>query len=98
MPNDPGIVPLAIASIFRAIEASPGRDFLLRLSMMEIYNEVRVSKTKRVGVPCMSMSSCTVRRNCATCEDAKSEEVLDDFADDLDAAVMLQGCKSAVCG
>ena len=46
MLNDPGIVPLAVASIFRAIEASPGRDFLLRLSMMEIYNEARFYEFK----------------------------------------------------
>ena len=26
--------------VFEAIERTPGRDFLLRLSMMEIYNEV----------------------------------------------------------
>lgn len=39
-PSDPGIVQRAIRDVFRAIEETPDRDFLLRLSMMEIYNEV----------------------------------------------------------
>ena len=41
-PN-PGVVPRAIQHIFDIIEKTPGRDFLLRMSMMEIYNEVRVT-------------------------------------------------------
>eukprot|EP00210_Caulerpa_lentillifera_P005746 g5493.t2 len=35
-----GIVPKAIQHIFELIEQSPGNEYLLRLSMMEIYNEV----------------------------------------------------------
>jgi centromeric protein E len=36
----PGIVPHAVAEVFRLIARTPGKEFLLRLSMMEIYNEV----------------------------------------------------------
>lgn len=39
----PGIVPHAISEVFRTISRTPGKEFLLRLSMMEIYNEVRLS-------------------------------------------------------
>lgn len=35
------MVPRAIQHVFDIIEKTPGRDFLLRMSMMEIYNEVR---------------------------------------------------------
>ena len=38
--DDPGIVQRAIRDVFKAIEQSPERDFLLSFSMMEIYNEV----------------------------------------------------------
>lgn len=38
--TDQGVIGRAIADVFAAIERMPGRDFLLRLSMMEIYNEV----------------------------------------------------------
>jgi hypothetical protein len=41
--DDVGIVQRAIRDVFRAIEQSPERDFLLRFSMMEIYNEVSPS-------------------------------------------------------
>ncbi len=34
------MVQRAMQDVFEAIERTPGRDFLLRLSMMEIYNEV----------------------------------------------------------
>lgn len=40
LPN-PGVVPRAIQDVFDIIEKTPGRDFLLRMSMMEIYNEVQ---------------------------------------------------------
>lgn len=36
----PGIVPQSISQIFDIIENHPNREYLLRLSMMEIYNEV----------------------------------------------------------
>lgn len=39
--SNPGVVPRAIQHVFDIIEKTPGRDFLLRMSMMEIYNEVR---------------------------------------------------------
>eukprot|EP00210_Caulerpa_lentillifera_P008327 g7943.t2 len=35
-----GIVPRTIQHVFELIEQSPGNEYLLRLSMMEIYNEV----------------------------------------------------------
>ena len=38
--DEPGMVPHAIAEVFRQIARTPGKEFLLRLSMMEIYNEV----------------------------------------------------------
>lgn len=41
--GNPGVVPRAIQHVFDIIEKTPGRDFLLRMSMMEIYNEVRVT-------------------------------------------------------
>ena len=34
-------MPSAVRDIFGAIQGSPERRFLLRLSMLEIYNEVR---------------------------------------------------------
>ncbi|KAK9812513.1 hypothetical protein WJX73_005189 [Symbiochloris irregularis] len=37
--EDPGIVQLALEEIFNTIKRSKGRDFLLGLSMLEIYNE-----------------------------------------------------------
>ncbi|CAE1307878.1 CENPE [Acanthosepion pharaonis] len=37
--NQMGIIPLAIQSIFTKINNSPDREFLLRVSYMEIYNE-----------------------------------------------------------
>lgn len=41
--RNPGVVPRALQDVFDIIEKTPGRDFLLRLSMMEIYNEVNVA-------------------------------------------------------
>ncbi|GMJ09750.1 kinesin 7.4 [Hibiscus trionum] len=38
--NAPGIIPLAIKDVFSIIQDSPGREFLLRVSYIEIYNEV----------------------------------------------------------
>nr|XP_053646642.1 centromere-associated protein E-like [Cherax quadricarinatus] len=37
--NFPGIIPLAIQNIFRGIENTPDREYLIRASYMEIYNE-----------------------------------------------------------
>ncbi|KYN18753.1 PREDICTED: kinesin-like protein KIN-7I [Trachymyrmex cornetzi] len=37
--EEPGIVPLAVEHIFDAITDIPGREFLLRVSYLEIYNE-----------------------------------------------------------
>ncbi|XP_041117213.1 centromere-associated protein E isoform X2 [Polyodon spathula] len=34
-----GVIPLAIQDIFKIIEATPNREFLLRVSYMEVYNE-----------------------------------------------------------
>ncbi|CAN1320123.1 Kinesin-like protein KIN-7D, mitochondrial [Linum perenne] len=36
----PGIIPLAIKDVFSMIQETPGREFLLRVSYLEIYNEV----------------------------------------------------------
>uniref|UniRef100_A0A0D9XLH5 Kinesin motor domain-containing protein n=1 Tax=Leersia perrieri TaxID=77586 RepID=A0A0D9XLH5_9ORYZ len=38
--NCPGIIPLAIKDVFSLIQDTPGREFLLRVSYLEIYNEV----------------------------------------------------------
>ncbi|KAK4757215.1 hypothetical protein SAY87_007342 [Trapa incisa] len=38
--NSPGIIPLAIKDVFSIIQDTPGREFLLRVSYIEIYNEV----------------------------------------------------------
>lgn len=37
---EPGIVPQAVAQVFELIDNMPSKEFLIRLSMMEIYNEV----------------------------------------------------------
>lgn len=39
-PSEPGIVPQSVHQLFELIENMPSKEFLLRLSMMEIYNEV----------------------------------------------------------
>ncbi|CAN5975935.1 unnamed protein product [Sphagnum jensenii] len=38
-PQEPGIIPLAVHEVFRNIQAVETREFLLRVSYMEIYNE-----------------------------------------------------------
>lgn len=38
--KSPGIIPLAIKDVFNIIQDTVGRDFLLRVSYLEIYNEV----------------------------------------------------------
>ncbi|PSC70283.1 Kinesin-related 11 [Micractinium conductrix] len=38
--SEPGMVPHAISEVFRLIQRTSGKEFLLRMSMMEIYNEV----------------------------------------------------------
>ena len=37
--DSPGVIPLAVADIFSYIRETPGREFLLRVSYLEIYNE-----------------------------------------------------------
>ncbi|GHJ86870.1 hypothetical protein NliqN6_3272 [Naganishia liquefaciens] len=37
--EDVGIIPLAVSGVFAAIEQNPGRQYLLRVSYLEIYNE-----------------------------------------------------------
>ncbi|GAB7359253.1 hypothetical protein MBLNU230_g5910t1 [Neophaeotheca triangularis] len=37
--NSPGVIPLAITDIFSYIRENPSREFLLRVSYLEIYNE-----------------------------------------------------------
>ncbi|KAK4340382.1 hypothetical protein RND71_041844 [Anisodus tanguticus] len=38
--TSPGIIPLAIKDVFSIIQDTPGREYLLRVSYLEIYNEV----------------------------------------------------------
>ncbi|KAK2659463.1 hypothetical protein Ddye_005996 [Dipteronia dyeriana] len=37
--KSPGIIPLAVKDVFGIIQETPGREFLLRVSYLEIYNE-----------------------------------------------------------
>eukprot|EP00123_Amoebidium_parasiticum_P012425 comp21342_c0_seq1/m.29273 comp21342_c0_seq1/g.29273 ORF comp21342_c0_seq1/g.29273 comp21342_c0_seq1/m.29273 type:complete len:582 (-) comp21342_c0_seq1:108-1853(-) len=39
-PDDPGVIPLALQDVFSYIAENPSREYLLRVSYMEIYNEV----------------------------------------------------------
>ncbi|XP_020676516.1 kinesin-like protein KIN-7E, chloroplastic [Dendrobium catenatum] len=39
--KSPGIIPLAVKDVFSIIQETPGKEFLLRVSYLEIYNEVR---------------------------------------------------------
>lgn len=52
--TNPGVVPRAVRDVFDIIEKTPGREFLLRLSMMEIYNEVG---QEALLVPCHCYSA-----------------------------------------
>ncbi len=38
-PSDPGIIPLSIYDLFSQIRKTPDREFLLRASYLELYNE-----------------------------------------------------------
>ncbi|XVE60299.1 hypothetical protein DITRI_Ditri05aG0117700 [Diplodiscus trichospermus] len=38
--KSPGVIPLAVKDVFATIQETPGREFLLRVSYLEIYNEV----------------------------------------------------------
>ncbi|KAF0902588.1 hypothetical protein E2562_018082 [Oryza meyeriana var. granulata] len=38
--RSPGVIPLAVKDIFNIIQETPNREFLLRVSYLEIYNEV----------------------------------------------------------
>jgi centromeric protein E len=38
-PTNPGIIPLAITDLFAQIRSTPDREFLLRASYLELYNE-----------------------------------------------------------
>lgn len=38
-PNNPGIIPLAVSDLFAQIRSTPDREFLLRASYLELYNE-----------------------------------------------------------
>lgn len=38
--KSPGIIPLGVKDVFGIIQETPGREFLLRVSYLEIYNEV----------------------------------------------------------
>lgn len=48
-----GIVPKAIQHVFELIEQSPGNEYLLRLSMMEIYNEVSLAHFYDLSYTCL---------------------------------------------
>ena len=39
-PDEAGIVPRTVGQVFELIEQNPEKEYLLRLSMLEIYNEV----------------------------------------------------------
>ncbi|KAH9844494.1 kinesin-like protein KIN-7K, chloroplastic [Teratosphaeria destructans] len=48
--NSPGVIPLAITDIFSYIRENPDREFLLRVSYLEIYNE-RIYDLLSQGTP-----------------------------------------------
>ena len=50
-PEDQGVIGRAVADVFAAVERMPERDFLLQLSMMEIYNEVRAFFASSIPLP-----------------------------------------------
>ena len=56
--SDPGIVLQTLQDIFSAIKRSQGRDFLLGLSMLEIYNEVRPARLTPALPSCRITSLC----------------------------------------
>ena len=54
--SSPGVIPLAITDIFSYIRETPSREFLLRVSYLEIYNEkihdlLSMPTTNGVGMP-----------------------------------------------
>jgi centromeric protein E len=74
-PVEPGIIPLAITDLFAQIRQTPDREFLLRASYLELYNEtildllspeigkeLQLSEGKRKGeVVVNGLTECAVR-------------------------------------
>lgn len=58
-PEDQGVIGRAVADVFAAVERTPDRDFLLQLSMMEIYNEVRALAVSSTLLP--KLEECAAR-------------------------------------
>lgn len=46
--RSPGIIPLAVKDAFSIIQETPNREFLLRVSYLEIYNEDRIYELERM--------------------------------------------------
>jgi centromeric protein E len=52
--EEPGVIPLSIKDIFEIIEKTTDREFLLRVSYLEIYNEVCISLIQDYKGPTLS--------------------------------------------
>ena len=53
-PDDaPGMIPLALLEVFRMVERTPQKEFLLRISMIELYNEVQPAASQGMLPPCL---------------------------------------------
>ncbi|KAH9696462.1 kinesin-like protein KIN-7D [Citrus sinensis] len=70
--NSPGIIPLAIKDVFSIIQDTPGREFLLRVSYLEIYNEV--SGSLQLSFPIYDMP-LAIGQNLRVREDAQGTYV-----------------------
>ena len=72
-PNNPGIIPLSITDLFAGIRQTPDREFLLRASYLELYNEaildllssdhreLSLSESRKGEVVVNGLTECAVR-------------------------------------
>jgi centromeric protein E len=60
--NSPGVIPLAITDIFSYIRENPSREFLLRVSYLEIYNE-KIYDLLNAGTPANQQEEIKLRED-----------------------------------
>jgi centromeric protein E len=60
--NSPGVIPLAITDIFSYIRENPSREFLLRVSYLEIYNE-KIYDLLNASTPGMQQEEIKLRED-----------------------------------
>ncbi|KAG8082058.1 hypothetical protein GUJ93_ZPchr0014g47541 [Zizania palustris] len=65
--KSPGIIPLAVKDVFSIIQDTPGREFLLRVSYLEIYNEVINDLLDPTGQNLRIREDAQVPSICCTC-------------------------------